>query len=104
MMIRLPLYVLAVFFVLSVGCSRAFDYPEAKVTMKIIDEDGKPIEAANASITFELPKRNGEGIYSEKGVTRADGVFSASGRTAINIAYGAEKQGYYESFGEYHFT
>jgi hypothetical protein len=89
-----------------VGCSLAFDFPLAKVTIKIVDEGGNPIDAAKASISFELPKGSEQGIrdVAEKGVTGADGVFSASSRTGTLIAYSAEKQGYYKSYGEYHFA
>lgn len=105
MMIRSLICVLAILFLTIMGCSRTFDYPEAKITIKVVDEGGKPIVAANAGITFELPKGNGQGSYiSEKGTTGADGIFSATGRTISDIAYGAEKQGYYKSYGVYHFT
>lgn len=96
--------VLYLFVATLVGCSGS--YPEAKATIKIVDEDGKPIESVNASITFELPKGNVQGIrdVAKKGITNGDGVFSASSRTGIDIAYGAEKEGYYKSYGEFHFT
>lgn len=103
-MIKSKIYVLYLFFFMMAGCSRT--YPEAKVTIKIVDEGGNPIEAADAGVTFELPKGREQGIknVTERGLTGVDGVFKASNRTGIDIAYGAEKQGYYKSYGEYHFT
>jgi hypothetical protein len=103
MIIRLLICVLSIFVVTLVGCSR--NYPEAEVTIKIVDEDGGPINAVNVGITLELPKGNGQISYiSKEGTTGADGIFRASGNTMSNIAYGAEKQGYYKSSGEYHFV
>lgn len=82
-------------------------FPVAKATIKVVDELGNPIEGAKASIGFQLSKgfmEQGIKDVSESGVTGSDGIFSASHRTAIDIAFGAEKQGYYKSYGEYHFT
>lgn len=92
---KIPLLLLLL--VISVSCSMTF--PVAKATIKVVDELGNPIEGAKASISFELSK-----VVSESGVTGSDGVFSASHRTAIDIAFGAEKQGYYKSYGKYSFT
>jgi len=82
-------------------------FPVAKATIKVVDELGNPIEGAKVSIGFQLSKgfmEQGIKDVSESGITGSDGVFSASHRTAIDIAFGAEKQGYYESYGKYHFT
>jgi len=106
MIIRSLVCVLSVFFVMFVGCSRAFDYPEAKVTVKVVDELSNPVENVAVLIGFQKPKRSEQGAIeiAEKGVTGADGVFSASSKTGSHIAYSAEKQGYYKSRGDYHFT
>jgi len=106
MMIRSIVSVFSVFFVMLVGCSRAFDYPEAKVTVKVVDELSNPIENVDVLIGFQKPKRNEQGAIeiAERGVTGVDGVFSSSRKTGSHIAYSAEKKGYYKSRGDYHFT
>lgn len=103
-MIRLSVYVMSVFFVLLLGCSRAFDFPEAKISIKVVDEKGNPMEAVNAGISFGEPDGKGQQkVVTEKGMTGPDGIFSASRKTINQIAYGAEKQGYYKSYGRYDF-
>jgi hypothetical protein len=82
-------------------------YPVAKATVKVVDELGNPIEGAQASIGFHVSKgfmEQGIRDVSEKGITGADGVFSASHRSSLDIAFGADKQGYYKSYGQYHFN
>jgi len=99
------LILLSVLLVFLVSCSRTF--PVAKATIKVLDENGNPIEGVNVSIGFQLSKgfmKQGIRDVSESGITGSDGVFSASHRTAIDIGFSAEKQGYYKSYGEYHFT
>lgn len=79
----------------------------AKATIKVVDELGNPIEGAQASIGFQVSKgfkEQGIRDVSERGITGADGVFSASHRSSLDIAFGAEKQGYYKSYGQYHFN
>lgn len=100
---KIPLLLLLV--VISVSCSTTF--PVAKATIKVVDELGNPIEGAKASIGFQLSKgimEQGIKDVSKSGITGSDGIFSASHRTAIDIAFSAEKQGYYKSYGVYHFT
>jgi uncharacterized GH25 family protein len=58
------------------NCSAAIDLPEAKLTIKVITEDGKPIDGANITIGFEIPKGNRQGVKSAiaKEVTDANGL------------------------------
>lgn len=106
MMIRLLVYLLSVMFVMQVGCSRAIDLPEAKVTVKVVDEFSNPVENADVFVGFQDAKGKEHGIkdVAERGVTGTDGIFSASRKTIDHIAYGAEKVGYYKSYVEYHFS
>ncbi|EKD87751.1 MAG: hypothetical protein ACD_35C00234G0001, partial [uncultured bacterium] len=75
MIVRSLVSVLSVFFVMLVGCSRAFDYPEAKVTVKVVDELSNPVENGEVLIGFQKPKRSEQGAIeiAERGVTGADG-------------------------------
>lgn len=106
MKLRSLIYTLSIFFITLVGCSRAFDYPEAKVTVKVVDEYSNPLENVDVLIGFQEPKSTAQGIkdVAEKGVTRTDGIFSASRKSGNHIAFSAEKQGYYKSRGDFHFS
>ncbi len=75
--------------------------PLAKVTLRVVDESGKPIAGASAGVTF-----NYGGTWTDpgkfvgaKGLTDTNGYFSASGRTEWGIAYGARQSGYYRTTG-----
>lgn len=85
------------------SCSNAIESPEAKLTLKVIGEDGKTIEGVDVGATFEISKGKGAGIkYStEKGTTDKEGKYIVVGKTMFNVPYGAAKQGYYKSNGEY---
>lgn len=79
----------------------------AKATIIVINEDGKPIEGARAGISFEKNKKvePGVDITSIDGLTDAQGRFIAQHSNDSNvISYGAEKEGYYYSSGEYRFA
>ena len=106
MRIKSIVSMVAALFLILVGCSRAFDYPEAKVTVKVMDELSQPIENVEVLIGFQEPKLGEQGTkeIAIKGITKADGVFSASRKTCSQIAYSAKKQGYYNSRGDYHFS
>jgi hypothetical protein len=67
----------------------------AKVTLKVVDEDAKPVEGANIRICFRGGCLKKDAI---KGVTDIDGLFSVSGLSADGQIGGAvEKVGYYDS-------
>lgn len=85
------------------SCSNAIESPEAKITLKVVNEDGMPIEGVNVGATFEVSRGATSGIKynTERGITDKDGIYTASGKTMFNVAYGAEKQGYYKNNGEY---
>jgi len=106
MMIRSLVCVLPVFIILLAGCSRSSNYPEAKVTVKVVDELSNPLDKVDVVIGFQEPKGREQGIkdVAEKGTTGVDGVFSASRKAGNHIGFSAEKQGYYKSYGEYHFA
>ncbi len=97
--------VIVVMFLLS-SSACGLDLPVAKVTLKVVDENGVPIKGAKAGVGFEsvyLLKRgiNDVGIT---GLTDKDGMFTASHDTMGYIGYGAEVNGYYLSRSEYRFT
>jgi len=100
-------YVIFSFVVLlQSSCSAAIGLPEAKLTIKVVTENGKPIEGANIVIGFEIPKENRQGVKSDiaKEVTDANGLVTASKHTQGYIGYEAVKEGYYKSDGKYKFA
>jgi len=105
-MMKLHFIVCVVFTSLvSFGCKCAAEYPEAKITLKVVDESGNTVTGANASVTFEIPKGTEQGSKNVqvKGSTDISGNFSASGSTITSVAYGVSKEGFYKSTGEYNF-
>ena len=89
----------------TVSCGQVL--PEAKLTLVVRDEDGQPLEAAKAGMSFEVI--SGRSFESKTeghhGLTDASGTFTASNPTVGLVMYGAGKEGYYDSNGyEYKFT
>ena len=76
-----------------------FALPTAKVTIKVIDEAGLPIDAAKANLIFIS-----SGTEVVKGLTNDEGVFVGSGGSSQYMDYGATKEGYYLSGSDYRFS
>lgn len=74
--------------------------PEAKVTIKVLDEAGSPVSAADVVVGFEYNKGSGVGSQELKGRTDAKGTYSASGKTSGYVTYVASKAGYYRTTGQ----
>jgi len=79
--------------------------PTAKITIKVIDSQGNPIEGAKTGIGFELPKSIGEGwgvnTYGNTDVSDGDGLFTNEGETSPHVTYAVSKEGYYRSDGKF---
>jgi hypothetical protein len=77
------------------------------VTVKVVDDENKPVSQADVEMIFTDARQKepgkGWGIDAKydkrKGVTDANGLFSASGATNFDISVSAEKSGYYKSSG-----
>jgi len=78
----------------------SFHYPVAKATLKVVDDEGKPVEGAYVGIGF-MQFWNSDWGISINGYTDKNGLFTAKGETHGTINYGAEKEGYYNTDGEY---
>ena len=82
-----------------------FALPTTKVTIKVTDEAGVPIEGAKMSVILMSPKGQGEGwgtVSSQvTGVTDSDGLFSGEGKTQAYVSFSATKEGYYGSSGSF---
>ncbi len=78
----------------------AFARPLAKLTVKVLDEEGNPVPDANVTLCIaETPPKE-----LRKGPTGRDGVFAATAPCASHVIYSATKEGYYYSVNTYWFT
>ncbi len=86
--------------------SCAFGLPEAKVTVKVVDEKGTSFSGEEVLVSFAVPEGTVQGIKAVNisGFTDANGSYAVSHETIGIVAFGIQKQGYYSSHGEYHFT
>lgn len=72
----------------------AFALPDVKVTLKVVDDEGVPIEGASASVNF---KAGTEG-NTETERTDSEGLATLSGSSTRFVEYGAGKEGYYPTW------
>jgi len=88
---------LTCFLIIFFTNSATFALPIAKITIKVVDEQGNPIENAKAGIALESPKSNswGTNIKLLSGLTDTDGLFSDEGETSPYVGLSAFKEGYY---------
>ena len=85
-----------------VGCC-AVSMPEAKATVKVVDEAGKPVQDAKVVIGFQYNEsmKPGQGwgnntiMNHAVGKSNADGIFEGAGVTDADVWAEAEKNGYY---------
>lgn len=94
-----------VFFLLFLINQTVLASPTAKLTIKVIDESGNPIQGADAGINFETPKPLGKGaginINRISGKTDSNGLFSAKGETTPQVSLGASHEDYYPSSSKF---
>lgn len=101
------LLIFKLFFLFSLFPSVSIALPTVKVTIKVIDEQGIPIEDANVGVSFSSPLPVGEGWgadeFSEQKKTDNDGIAIVSAGALGYIDYSAIKDGYYRSADSYKF-
>jgi len=85
----------AVITLFSVDTSFAF-MNQAKITVRVIDEAGKPVENVKVGIGF--------GKGDADGLTNSEGRFSGAANCNGHIGFNAVKPGYYMSIGTYEFN
>ncbi|RHW74807.1 hypothetical protein [Colwellia sp. RSH04] len=92
--------ILALLFLLP---NAAMALPTAKYTILVVDEQGVPIEGADASISFMRPKSDGWGGKPSfvAGKTDKDGLYTGQGATQQYGVYGASAKGYYGTSFKY---
>lgn len=94
---------MAVFMFIYCSCSIGFALPEACITIKVVNEEGKPIEGINVGLGFERNTGAGTKGIPINGLTNTNGSFTGKENTINFVGYRAYKEGYYESEGEYRF-
>jgi hypothetical protein len=83
--------------------STAFVLPRAKITVAVIDENGRPVEGADVGIGFE--KNTGWGVKEipVEGRTNTEGLFSGSAFAMGHVGFTASKEDFYKSVGAHDF-
>jgi hypothetical protein len=101
---------IALFLILIAAYSDAGSFPDidtaaSKVTIKVIDEEGKPVESASIRVGYTVLSwgdTNGKS-FSVDGYSDANGYFSASANASGKIGYTIKKGGYYDSHSWFRF-
>lgn len=81
------------------------DLPEAQITVRVVDENSRPMASVDVSVTFEMPKYK-PGVWgssemmTRRGLSNSQGVFSAAAKSGNYVGYGAQATGYYPSTGK----
>ncbi|MEN8136763.1 MAG: hypothetical protein ABFS18_14710 [Thermodesulfobacteriota bacterium] len=80
--------------------------PTAKLTVKVVDEQGVPIQGAMTFVSFSKPNYSGIGVADilKEGKSDKEGSFSSQSNTMNYIGVSAKKEGYYHSDVNYKFT
>lgn len=84
-----------------------FVYPLGKVTIRVIDNEGQPVENAAVTIRYDYAKGFGMGWGTSSkfvdGVTDKDGLYSLTKATPRRWFYMIRKEGHYSSGDTYEF-
>ncbi len=77
--------------------------PQAKITAKVIGEDGKPVTGAEVGIGFMIGNLPGQGpgtrTLEQRGLSGSDGTFTAQDQCGSSAGLGASKDGFYRTYG-----
>ncbi len=83
------------------GClAFSMELPEACVTVQVVGEDGNPIQGAEAVVFFRgasVTDPKADDAFDVKGLTDANGKFTARAKARAWFDYSATKQGYYRT-------
>ena len=84
-------------------CNVAIALPTAKLTIKVVDNKGYPIEGAKVGMVLMIPKNGGVGTTSElvSGLSDSDGLFTGEGETQSHVDLSVVKEGFYGTGGEF---
>lgn len=89
------------FIILLLFSEVAIAVPIAKITIKVIDEQGDAIEGAQTGIGFRVPNGH-DGKTRVEGLTDSAGLFTGEGETISNFTFSAKKEGYYATGNEFY--
>lgn len=83
----------------------AVKYPEGRITLKVIDEEAKPVAAADVGIGFQVMSKKyfGNEEIEVRGPSNGDGEFDGTARADSSLGYTVRKTGYYQTTGKYDF-
>lgn len=75
--------------------------PTAKITGKVIDESGQPVNGAEVTIDFLIGQLGSWGTrdLTHQGTTGSDGAFSASDQAGGAASLSVTKAGHYKTYG-----
>lgn len=76
---------------------------KTKITIKVVDENNKPLKGIDVGITFPRIFYGKEKNKTEHKLTDTDGICSASGTSYDTVRYGVIKEGYYSTISSYKF-
>lgn len=99
-------FIVLAIIILAVFTNSSFadgEHAEAKLTLRVVNEQGLAIENANSGVTFNKMLWWDSKVIPVEGITDSHGNFTASNNTSREVHYGADKVGYYESNYKYRF-
>ncbi len=79
----------------SAGCE-----PKVRLTVRTIDDEGKPVVGASVDVAFEH-RNNPDSFTVKSGKTDQCGDFTAEHRTSGFVRFGSRKDGHYRSSGNW---
>jgi hypothetical protein len=87
------------------GTVIVISYPEGRITIKVVNDNSEPVEAADVAIGFAVMSKtyfgNEETVI--RGLSGANGEFTGSAKGDSNLGFTIRKAGYYETTGKYNF-
>ena len=80
-------------------------YPDAKITVKVVNEAGLPVDTAEAGVGFTVDSKThvGSEEVAVHGITNEKGEFVASAKADRRVGFTVKKRGWYPSFATYRF-
>ena len=96
--------ILAVVIMLA-GLSGVFGRSLALITLRVVDEKGDPVQNAKVGVGFMIYTKGGWDSTQIEETGRSDkkGLFSASAISDDNLGFTINKEGYYQSSGNFKF-
>jgi len=98
--------IISIFVLVFCFCTTTYASSTAKLTAKIVDENGASVPGASVCLSFSGAKQgDGGGLTSfcREGLSDKDGLFSDSSGTLAEVGVVADKDGYYRSIQKYEF-